>query len=316
MPLDDNIKKFLIDLRKNQSPPYSNFTPKDLRQWFNQNYYSKEKPQQIQIDRIDELMIPASNHSLKVRIYYPNHSEVDKLPALMYFHGGGFVIRDDMNTYDHTCRKLCQDINCMIIAVDYRLAPEHPFPAAPDDCYTATCWVAKHADELHIDPKKIAIIGESCGGNLAATIAMMARDNGGPKLCCQIIISPMLEYRFDTNSYIKHGTGEYILSIDTMQWFWNHYLSKEENKNNPYFAPLKSTNLHDLPKALVISAEYDSLCDDGWQYAEKLKSAGINTEYKCFKGLIHGFLELGHISEKCNDAFNTITTWAKTELFK
>jgi acetyl esterase len=216
-----------------------------------------------------------------------------------------------MDLYDQTCRMMCQGANCIVIAVDFSLAPEHRFPAAPEDCYAATCWVALHAKELHINPDYIGVWGESCGGNLATVVAMMARDRNYPKLCCQIIITAMLDYNFKTPSYIEKGQGEYLLSENSMRWFWNHYLSNKDDIKNPYCAPLQSNNLTNLAKALIVTVEYDPLCDEGQHYAEKLIASGIEAKHICYSGLIHDFFDLYHLSQQANTACEEIITVAK-----
>lgn len=273
-------------------PVYSSCTPVALRACFNEAFKKRPKPPEINIAKIitKNILGPEKN-SLTLKIYYP--LQEDNLPALMYFHGGGFVIRDDMEVYDYTCRLVASKTRCVVIAVDYRLAPEDPFPAAPEDCYQATCWVASHALELGIDVERLAVWGESCGGNLATVVAQMARDRYGPKLCAQMIISSMLDVDFNRPSY-QHYENGYILTKDTMQWFWKHYLAKEEDSANPYAVPIHAQDLNNLPPALVITTEYDVLRDEGEYYSKQLQQAGVATKYCCYSGLIHGFFDLYH----------------------
>jgi len=244
----------------------------------------------------------SDSNQLQCRVYYPNKVSEKGLPALMYFHGGGFVIRDDMDIYDNTCRRISSKAECVVIAVDFSLAPECPFPIALEDCYHATCWVSEHAKELRIDPNNLGVCGESCGGNLATVITMLARDRCGPKLCYQIIITAMLDYDFTTTSYKENGRGEYFLTEDSMKWFWGHYLSDKSDISNSYCVPLQAKDLTNLPPALVITVEFDPLRDEGEKYAEHLENAGINTKYICYPGLIHGFFDLCHISKRANQS--------------
>lgn len=306
MALDAQIKQYLDDYNAAGHAPYSSFEPKALRQIFYQNFQNKKKPDPIAVAEVKSVSIDGEASMINLRLYYPAGIEPNGLPALMYFHGGGFVIRDHMDIYDQTCRMICAGVGCVIIAVDYRLAPEHPFPAAPNDCYRATCWVAEHAGELGIDKDRFGVWGESCGGNLAAVVPLMARDRQGPALCCQIIIAGMMEYRFDTPSYIENGSGDYFLSEDSMRWFWNHYLALPEDATNPYCAPLQANDLSNLPPAYVVSLEYDPLRDEGEAYAKQLTAAGVATQYQCYPGLIHGFFDLYTISQAADQACKDI----------
>lgn len=312
MALDKDLSKFLSDFQAKHYPPYSSLTPIELRHWFNDMYAKKDKPDPIAVDRVIERRVPSLAGEIKIRIYYPEGD--GPFPALSYFHGGGFVFRDQMDAYEQTCRMICHGAHCAVIAVDFRLAPEHPFPASPEDCYTAICWVADHATELNIDKKRIGTWGESCGGNLATVVAMMARDRQAPKLICQVIVTAMLDFNFNTESYIENGRGEYFLSEDSMRWFWNHYITKDADKKNPYCAPSQATNLKDLPPALVVTVEYDPLRDEGENYAQQLEAAGVKVNYQSYPGLIHTFFDLYNLSPAADKACKEIIKTAKQML--
>ena len=175
MILSKEMQNIIDNYNSSGFPNYSSFSPKELRQAFNDVFHKKTKEKAITMAKVIETKILNEHHgSIKLRLYYPSLKK--QLPALMYFHGGGFVIRDDMDIYDQTCRRMAKEVGCVVIAVDYRLAPEHPFPAAPEDCFLATAWVFNNSKDLNIDSSKIGVWGESCGGNLAAVVAMMARD--------------------------------------------------------------------------------------------------------------------------------------------
>lgn len=300
MALDKDIEQLIANYQGQHFPPYTSFTPQALRQWFDAQFAKKTKPAPIKIAKMIEHTLHGPAGELTCRIYYPEGD--GPFPALMYFHGGGFVIRDNMDIYDQTCRMLCHDLPCAVIAVQFRLAPEHPFPAAPEDCYAATSWVAQHTAELNIDAEHLGVLGESCGGNLAAVVAMMARDRHGPKIKCQIIITAMLDHNFTTASYQQNGNGDYILTTPVMQWFWNNYIHDASDIKNPYCIPCAATNLNNLPPAYVTTVEYDPLRDDGKRYAEQLKAANVPTTYRCFAGLIHGVLEHGSVSPTAKKA--------------
>lgn len=293
--LDSAIAQWLKKREQSKPRPYCSFQPAELRQAFNQQFFSKERPAPIKIGRIKNVTCKGQTGDIKCRVYYPDHQ--GPYTTLMYFHGGGFVIRDNMDIYDQTCRLLCQHIDCAIVAVDFSLAPEQPFPNAPEDCYTATCWAYDHATELNLDTNHFGVWGESCGGNLSTVVSMMARDRGGPKIKCQCIITAMLDPKCDTPSFDENGGGNYFLTKDSMHWFWQQYISKEADSTNPYCSPTHAKNLANMPTALVATVEYDPLRDEGKQYAEQLKQSHIPTVYKNYAGLIHGFFDFYYISD-------------------
>lgn len=222
---------------------------------------------------------------IPLRIYTP--AGAGEKPGLLFFHGGGFVVCD-LDSHDATCRELSNGSDCVVVSVDYRLAPEAKFPAAPEDCYAATKWVVDHASELGIDAQRIAVAGDSAGGNLAAVVAMMCRDRNGPALSHQLLIYPVTDNRFDTISYKENGVG-YFLSADMMRWFWHHYLESEIDGDNPLASPLRATDLSRLPSTTLLTAEYDPLRDEGCAYAKRLQEAGVQTTYTNYPGVFHGF---------------------------
>jgi acetyl esterase len=193
-----------------------------------------------------------------------------------------------VDTHDYTCRLIANGAKCSVLSVDYRLAPEHKFPAAADDCYAATKWASEHAGELGIDPARIAVAGDSAGGNLAAVVALMARDRGGPSLVQQTLIYPVIHYNFDTASYRDNAEG-YMLTTRMMRWFWGHYLASEKDGTNADASPLLAESVAGLPPALIITAEYDPLRDEGEAYADRLRAAGVDVICTRYDGEIHGF---------------------------
>jgi acetyl esterase len=234
-----------------------------------------------------------------VRVYRP--SLATDLPALMFFHGGGFVICN-LDTHDRTCRSLANASGCVVVSVDYRLAPEHKFPAAAEDAYSATRYVAEHATEFGIDPRRIAVGGDSAGGTLATVVAMMARDRGGPELRFQLLIYPVTDFTVhETQSERDYGKG-YFLDEELMDWFADQYFATEADRHLPYGSPLKASDLRNLPPAMVMTAECDPLRDQGEAYAEKLRRAGVTVEHKRYDGMIHPFLSLAGIVDAGRDA--------------
>ncbi len=222
---------------------------------------------------------------IPLRIYTPEGDGAK--PGLVYFHGGGFVLCD-LDSHDATCRNLAKGADCVVVSVDYRLAPEARFPAAPEDCYAATRWVSTEAERLGIDPGRIAVAGDSAGGNLAAVVALLCRDRGGPSLVHQLLIYPVTDHAADTPSYRDNGKG-FFLTADMMRWFWHQYLESESDGGNPMASPLRASDLSGLPSATVLTAEYDPLRDEGRAYAERLDKAGVTTRYTNYPGVFHGF---------------------------
>jgi acetyl esterase len=187
------------------------------------------------------------------------------------------------------------------VAVDYRLAPEAKFPAAAEDCYAATCWIAENAAAQGFDPARIAVGGDSAGGNLAAVTAQLARDRGGPRLAHQLLVYPVIDCAFDTKSYLENAEG-YFLTREMMRWFWHHYLEKPDHAADPYASPIRARSLAGLAPATVITAEYDPLRDEGEAYAARLLQAGVPTSLTRYDGVIHGFFGMGNVIDKARTA--------------
>jgi acetyl esterase len=242
-----------------------------------------------------------------VRIYTPNGQ--GPFPLLLWFHGGGWVL-GSVKTHDATCRRLAGQAGCCVVSVDYRLAPEAKFPAAVEDCYAATRWAAKNAALLHADPRKIAVGGESAGGNLAASVALLARDQGDPSLVQQVLVYPVIERNFGTPSYRDNGQG-YWLTRETMEWFWGLYLRDEADATDPRAAPILARSLAGLPPALVITAEFDPLRDEGEAYAQRLADAGVPTARTRYNGLIHGFFGRPTEIDKAKEAVAQVASALK-----
>lgn len=247
-----------------------------------------------QVAKVENRSIPGPDADVPVRVYTP----VGDAPfaGLVYFHGGGWVI-GSVETHDNLCRSIANAAGCVVVSVEYRLAPEHKFPAAVDDAYAATCWVAEQADRLGIDRRRIAVGGDSAGGNLAAVVALMARDRSRPGLALQALLYPITDRDLNTPSYLKYADG-YLLSRDGMAWFWNHYLPEGVSPDQPYISPLRAGDLHGLPPALVITAECDPLCDEGNAYARRLEEAGVPVTLSCYPGMIHGFVRRNRLLDQ------------------
>ena len=238
------------------------------------------------VANVEDRLVPGPACQIPIRVYTPEGR--GPFPVLVYFHGGGFWV-GSIETEDSSCRLLTNAVGCTVVSVEYRLAPEHKFPAAAEDCYAATRWVAENVDTINADRSRIAVSGASAGGNLAAVVALMARDRGTPRLIYQLLMYPVINYAFDTPSYQENAEG-YMLTKDVMMWCWSFYLRTGADGRNPYASPLRAKDLSGLPPAMVITAEYDPLRDEGEAYAARLRQAGVPVVCKRQAGAIHGGL--------------------------
>jgi len=234
------------------------------------------------VARVEDTYILGSGHDIPVRVYTPEGE--GPFPVLVYLHGGGWVL-GCLEDQDAEYRTIVNAVGCVVVSLGYRLAPEHKFPVPVEDAYHAACWVADHSVRL-AGNGVIAVGGSSAGGNLAAAVALMARDRGGPQLACQVLSVPVTDYNFDTESYDQNSEG-YVLTKADMQWFWEHYLSTPGDGADAYASPLRAQDLSRLPPALVQTAEYDPLRDEGRAYADRLSAAGVPTTYRCYEGMLH-----------------------------
>ncbi|TAH19830.1 MAG: alpha/beta hydrolase [Cytophagales bacterium] len=256
----------------------------------------------------EDQQIAAENGEIKIRIYTPRKAE--KLPVCLFFHGGGFVI-GDVNTHDVTCRRLAKQADCIVISVDYRLSPEFPFPIPSEDCYTATLWAYQNAATFGGDSAKMAVCGDSAGANLATVVAMMLRDrNAACKLKYQALIYPTVDATLSEPSINTLAKG-YLLTKSLMEWFMNHYIALDADRKNPYISPLFAKDLTGLPPALVATAEFDPLKDEGKKYAQLLEKAGIPTVFKEYKGVIHAFLSMPKLLETTRELERQIASELK-----
>jgi acetyl esterase len=240
------------------------------------------------IARWEDFRLPpavGSHVEIPVRCYWP--SEEKNLPLIVFYHGGGWVL-GNIITHDAYCRRLAIASGAIVASVDYRLAPEHKYPAAFDDCYAATRYLADNAAEFGADPHRIAVAGDSAGGNLAAAVAIAARDAGRPSITLQVLLYPVIDYNFSTPSYTECGEG-YFLTRQAMEWFWTQYLEHDRDGRRPFASPIRAETLGALPPALIITAAYDPLCDEGRLYAERLARANVQVDYKCYDDMFHGF---------------------------
>ena len=300
MPLDPQVQAFLDQVQAMNVPPFHTLSVEEAREAAGalSDLHGAPEP----VGSVDNLAVPSPGSEIVLRLYTPEQG--GPFPVLVYFHGGGWVM-GDLESHDGVCRALTNAAHCIVASVDYRLAPEHKFPAAAEDAYAATQWVAENAASFGGDPKRIAVGGDSAGGNLAAVVALMARDRGGPPLTYQLLIYPATDTSCDTVSCRENGEG-YLLTVDMMRWFQSHYLRSDADRDNPYAAPLRASDLRGLPPALVITAEFDPLRDEGEAYAARLRAAGVPAEVKRYDGMIHGFFGMGAVLDQARVAMDDL----------
>ena len=295
MPLDPEIEALLFGESADDGPAFSLGVEESRAAEYDFiELCGPEEPVASVVDRT----VAVAGGEIGVRNYTPEGT--GPFPCLVYFHGGGWVA-GDLNTMDRPCRTFANGAGCVVVSVDYRCAPEHKFPTAADDSFAATRWVADNAAELGIDPARIAVGGDSAGGNLSAVVSQMARDNGGPAIAFQLIIYPVINHAFDTPSYRELADG-YGLTLPMMEWFWQQYLADPADGAQPYASPIRADSLAGLPPAAVYVAGYDPLRDEGIAYADALRAAGGTVDARCFDGMVHGYLQMGAVSAGAREA--------------
>ena len=240
----------------------------------------------------EDRVIAGPGGDLAVRILAPEQQQPGPLPVIVFGHGGGFVFCD-LDSHDEFCRSMADAVQAVVVSVDYRLAPEHPGPAAMEDMYAALNWAVEHAADYGGDPDRVAVAGDSAGGNLAATVSLAARDRGGPRVAAQILIYPVIDDDLDTESYRRYGEGYYNTTA-AMRWYWAQYAPA--GTDDPYLVPTRADSLAGLPPAVVVTAELDPPCAAGDDYARRLAAAGVAVDAHRFDGLFHGFLTFPSLS--------------------
>jgi len=239
--------------------------------------------------QVEDRTVPGPGGPIPIRLYRPQRSaRPGPLPIAIYIHGGGMVV-GGIEVCDAQCRVLAKEVDCLVVSPEYRLAPEHKFPAAPDDAWAVTTWVQDHAAALGGDPQRIALAGESSGGNLSAVISHRMRDAGRTGIVLQILIYPSTDMSVEGPGFQRLGEGNFLTKKKSA-WFRNHYMRSEADRDDPLASPLRAKNFAGLPPALIITGGLDPLVDDGEAYADKLKAAGVPVDYRCFEGWPHGFV--------------------------
>lgn len=283
--LHPQIREVLRAMAEAKLRPIEEMTPAEAREQMEMMARARNA-EPLPIAKIEERMIPGPAGEIRLRLYWPMVAQ--PAPAIVYYHGGGHVI-GSLDTHDLIARNLCAGAAALVASVDYRMGPEHKFPAAVDDSFAALKWVHASAASLGIDPGRVGVHGDSAGANLAAVVALLARDAGSPELRLQSLVYPIADYALVGDSYHKYATGYGVLTRDAMVWFRNHYLRSPQDAEDWRASPIKAPSLAGVAPAIVVTAECDVLHDDGQAYAEALRGAGVPVEYREYAGMIHAF---------------------------
>ena len=294
MPLDPDVKALLDAQSAAGEPSLETLPPRLARA----RYEAIPAPALPGLAGIEDHSLAAPGGAVRVRVYTPRR-EVP-LACALFLHGGGWVIGSPF-TSEALCRRIALDADCAVVSVEYRLAPEHRFPTAAEDSYMALRWASENAARIGVDPTRLAVLGASAGGNLAAAVALMARDRGGPELRLQVPVYPVIERDFTRASYVEFADGPGLTRAQ-MEWFWEQYLGEDGDPTHPYVSPLHAPDLNGVAPALVITAEVDPLRDEGRAYADALRRAGVEVAYSEYAGVQHGFFGMGHLLAKARQA--------------
>lgn len=293
MAIDPDAQRVLDLIMEAKRPPFETITPQEARQLYLQSS-ARLGADPAPVFGVQDLEVPTPAGPVRIRIYRGTAAPTSSAqPAMIYFHGGGWTI-GDLQTHDVICRHLANAAACIVVAVDYRLAPEHKFPAAVDDCEAAVRWAATEGTKLGIDATRISVGGDSAGANLAAVMSHMGRDGTLPPLRCQLLLYPAVDQRLAQASY-QRVTGGVPLTTATVRYFQGHYLRGEADKTDWRASPLLAPRFDGLPPALVVTAFHDPLCDEGREYAEKLDAAGGHVTLLHFNDQVHGFVHWSRI---------------------
>ena len=296
MPIDPDVRDFL-----EASSAAGLFPSVGDPRFVRTRYNGAPVPAMDGIWRIENIDIPSTSGSIRARVYSPDDSGL--LPAVLLFHGGGWVI-GDLLMAEAQSRQLAARAGCRVVSVDYRLAPDHPYPAPIDDAYTALEFVATEAARFGIDADRLAVYGQSAGGNLAAVVSLMTRDRGGPELALQVPVYPVIDADFCRPSYLEWGDGP-GLTREQMEWFWDNYIG-DGDRRAPYVSPIHAESLAGVAPALVITAEADPLCSEGRAYADRLRADGVPVTYSEYPGMHHGFIALTQLFPKAAQALDEV----------
>jgi acetyl esterase len=299
VPVDPRIAAMLTTLAEAGFPPMYEGTPEAGRaQYLELTHEGREPEHLVPVGSIEDITLPGAAGELKARIYRPDGE--GPFPTVAFFHGGGWVI-GNLDTHDNMARNVCRGSRAVVVSVDYRLAPEHPFPAAADDAVAAARWVAEHLGELGRN-ERLAVAGDSAGGNLAAVVAQQLHADGTP-LVGQFLIYPAVDAGGEYPSRVQNARG-YLLEQPSMDWFYGHYAGAWDDVKDPRLSPLHAADLAGLPPAVIVTAEFDPLRDEGEAYGKALRAAGVDAEVRRYDGMIHGFFDMGTISPAAQAAID------------
>ena len=296
--LDPQAKALLDLIVERGVPPTHTLSPQDARRFYLERR-SATQPEPRAVAEVLNLSAPAPHGAIPLRLYRPADA-ARPAPTLVYYHGGGWTM-GDLDTHDVLCRQLADESGVVVVSVDYRMGPEHRFPAAALDCHTATRWVQRFAEPLGLDPARIAVGGDSAGGNLAAVVAILARDGGDLPLAFQLLIYPATDMRAVHPSHTTNGKG-YLLERETIAYYHDHYIDDRMHDEDWRASPLLHPDLSGLPPSLLLTAGFDPLRDEGLDYADALAAAGNRNTYVCFEREIHGFITMGKVIDEANTA--------------
>ena len=302
MPLDPQAQTVVDTIAALNLKPIKDSTPAEAREAMRTRTAGLGPVEDV--PAVADHRVPVEGGEITVRLYAP--AGVGPHPVLVFYHGGGWVI-GDLYTHDGLCRSIVNAAGCAVASVDYRLAPEFKFPVAVEDSYTALKWVAANGPRLGLDAARLAVGGDSAGGNLAAVMALLARDRRGPRILLQVLVYPVTNYDFGAKSYVENATG-YVLTTEDMRWFWRHYLSREEQGQEVTASPLRAKSLADLPPALVMTAGCDPLRDEGDAYAARLRDSGVPVTLTQYPGMFHGFMRMTRILDQARAGLDEVAT--------
>lgn len=293
MPVNPKVQLFLDQLNAMPKVPMDQVTPEAYRSMENQ---SMNFPQQEEsVEKVEDRVLKLAGRDIPVRVYTPKDGKAP-YPALVYYHGGGWVL-GNLDSHDPVCRMIANEAKCVVVSVEYRLAPEHKFPAAVDDAYDSLDWVATHGEDFEIDPTRLAVGGDSAGGNLAAVACIMAKERKTPEIRHQLLLYPSTGFKEELPSLKENAEG-YMLTGEMMQWFRSHYFTNEEDIQQIYASPIFYDDFTGLPSATILTAQYDPLRDAGSAYAVELEADGVDVMYKNYEDMIHGFANfIGFVPE-------------------
>ena len=300
MPLHAQCKAVLDQIASQGGRPMEEMTPAEVREDRARNaegFAALAGPAQA-VARVEDRSIPGPGGPIPVRVYWPELR--NRLPVYVYFHGGGWVF-GNIDAVDRPCRAMANAARCIVVNVEYRLAPESKYPAAAEDAFSVIRYVADHAAEFEADPDRMAVGGDSAGGNLAAVACLMARERGGPRLSFQLLIYPVTDYD-DNRPSMQEYAEEHLLTRSLMGWFWGHYVATPEEARHPNASPLNATSLAGLPPAMVITAECDPIRDQGEAYAWKLREDGVPVTLRRYEGAIHAFFQMAAVIDSAREA--------------